>query len=409
MLKHLQKQWWLNSGPVHQRERHVNGFNLNLLDRRLHRDDCKLSMLDHYPPISWISSTRCGGYFTKPLRSVIFPISQNYQNTGSCITSRSYLKGVTADELNERSFSNPHPCVDYHFVNYRHPQMDHHLLLLGGKLNPRNNPIHFMAVSVISTVHWVPATFRLEAETTSPSFITFFKSANSMSMTIVCILMTVNCVIIIFILMTETDYAWPPYVAIPWVASWISVTITWAFPTFQVETAWPSFIFLWLQTEPLWQPSPSPWLSVESPLPPSTTWWLSVESPLPSSTTWCPLMESPLPSPVTWWLSIEPPLSLSTTWCPSMESPLPPYTTWWLSAESPLPSSHLQLGICQLNLYYRHRHLDGCQLNLRYHNIYRKISNIRRTKSQNLNVSRLGLQLSLCNILKPSVKWRMKM
>ena len=41
--------------------------------------------------------------------------------------------------------------------------------------------------------------------------------------------------------------------------------------------------------------------------------------------------------------------------------------------------------------------------------IYHKISIIRRTKSQNLNVSRLGLQLSLHNILKPSVKWRMKM
>ena len=39
---------------------------------------------------------------------------------------------------------------------------------------------------------------------------------------------------------------------------------------------------------------------------------------------------------------------------------------------------------------------------------YRKVSNIRRTKSQDLNVSHLGLQLSLCNILKPSVKWRMK-
>ena len=35
---------------------------------------------------------------------------------------------------------------------------------------------------------------------------------------------------------------------------------------------------------------------------------------------------------------------------------------------------------------------------------YRKISNISGTKSQNLNVSRLGLQLSLCNILKPGVK-----
>ena len=34
---------------------------------------------------------------------------------------------------------------------------------------------------------------------------------------------------------------------------------------------------------------------------------------------------------------------------------------------------------------------------------YRKFSNIRRTKSQDLNVSRLGLQLSLRNMLKPSV------
>ena len=31
------------------------------------------------------------------------------------------------------------------------------------------------------------------------------------------------------------------------------------------------------------------------------------------------------------------------------------------------------------------------------------------TESQNLDVSRLGLQLSLCNIFKPSVKWRMTM
>ena len=40
---------------------------------------------------------------------------------------------------------------------------------------------------------------------------------------------------------------------------------------------------------------------------------------------------------------------------------------------------------------------------------YRKISNIRRTKSQNLNDSRLVLQLSLSNPLKPGVKSRMKM
>ena len=42
-------------------------------------------------------------------------------------------------------------------------------------------------------------------------------------------------------------------------------------------------------------------------------------------------------------------------------------------------------------------------------NHYRKVSNIRRTKPENVNVSRLGLQLSLRNILKPSVGWRMKM
>ena len=40
---------------------------------------------------------------------------------------------------------------------------------------------------------------------------------------------------------------------------------------------------------------------------------------------------------------------------------------------------------------------------------YHKVSNIRLTVCQNLNVSRLGLQLSLRNMLKPSVKWRMKM
>ena len=40
---------------------------------------------------------------------------------------------------------------------------------------------------------------------------------------------------------------------------------------------------------------------------------------------------------------------------------------------------------------------------------YRKVSNIRCTKFQNLSVSHLGLQLSLSNKLKPSVQWRMKM
>ena len=42
------------------------------------------------------------------------------------------------------------------------------------------------------------------------------------------------------------------------------------------------------------------------------------------------------------------------------------------------------------------------------HMIYRKISNIRRTNSQNLNDSHLVLQSSLPNPLKPGVKSRMK-
>ena len=40
---------------------------------------------------------------------------------------------------------------------------------------------------------------------------------------------------------------------------------------------------------------------------------------------------------------------------------------------------------------------------------YRKVSNIRRTKFPNLNVSRFVLQLSLPNLMKPGVKSRMKM
>ena len=40
---------------------------------------------------------------------------------------------------------------------------------------------------------------------------------------------------------------------------------------------------------------------------------------------------------------------------------------------------------------------------------YRKIFNIRRTKSPNLSVSRLVLQLYLPNPMKPGVKPRMKM
>ena len=44
-----------------------------------------------------------------------------------------------------------------------------------------------------------------------------------------------------------------------------------------------------------------------------------------------------------------------------------------------------------------------------WESMYRKISNIRSTKSPNLNVSRLVVQLSLPNPMKPGVKSRMKM
>ena len=40
---------------------------------------------------------------------------------------------------------------------------------------------------------------------------------------------------------------------------------------------------------------------------------------------------------------------------------------------------------------------------------YRKTSSISRTKSQNLNVSCILVQLSSLNLLKPGVKLRMKM
>ena len=40
---------------------------------------------------------------------------------------------------------------------------------------------------------------------------------------------------------------------------------------------------------------------------------------------------------------------------------------------------------------------------------YRKVSNISRTENQNLDDSRLNMQLPLPNRLKPGVKSRMKM
>ena len=53
--------------------------------------------------------------------------------------------------------------------------------------------------------------------------------------------------------------------------------------------------------------------------------------------------------------------------------------------------------------------LQICQPSSGTTNMYRKISNIRRTQNQNLNDSRLIMQLPLPNPFKPGVKWRMKM
>ena len=67
---------------------------------------------------------------------------------------------------------------------------------------------------------------------------------------------------------------------------------------------------------------------------------------------------------------------------------------WWQTGTKPLHDPMLIHSPMYL-------HDTGC--------IYRKISNIRRIKSQNLNVCRLVLQLSLPNPMKPGVKSRMKM
>ena len=62
---------------------------------------------------------------------------------------------------------------------------------------------------------------------------------------------------------------------------------------------------------------------------------------------------------------------------------------------------------------YKHPFLPYIRIITEVHHVmklqYRKISNISGTKPQILNAHSLGMQLSSCNLLKPSVKWRMKM
>ena len=61
----------------------------------------------------------------------------------------------------------------------------------------------------------------------------------------------------------------------------------------------------------------------------------------------------------------------------------------------------------QINII--HMTTQDCIVMYLYNKHYRKNSSISRTKSQNLNVSRLLLQRPLPNPLKPDVKLRMKM
>ena len=63
---------------------------------------------------------------------------------------------------------------------------------------------------------------------------------------------------------------------------------------------------------------------------------------------------------------------------------------------------HRLLQVKEFNLQFA----DGQLFDI---SIYRKVSNIRRTKCQNLNDSRLVLQLSVPNPLTPSVKSIMKL
>ena len=78
-------------------------------------------------------------------------------------------------------------------------------------------------------------------------------------------------------------------------------------------------------------------------------------------------------------------------------------TTWHWGPYKPCNHS-LYIGIISADVY-----LIVTQTMQYVTLYYRKVSNIRRTKCQNLNESRLVLQLSVPNPLKPSVKSIMKM
>ena len=82
---------------------------------------------------------------------------------------------------------------------------------------------------------------------------------------------------------------------------------------------------------------------------------------------------------------------------------------------SEVPSNSTRITQTSLESPHLHTHLwleddmSDITESLFIDDTYRKVSNIRHTKSQNLNASRLILELSLPNPLKPGVKLRMKM
>ena len=89
-----------------------------------------------------------------------------------------------------------------------------------------------------------------------------------------------------------------------------------------------------------------------------------------------------------------------------------PYTDWHcICYGNYWPQADKQLtGSPDGDLWYQTDHINRTEALLWSCNqIYRKVSNIRRAKCQNLNESRLVLQFSVPNPPKPSVKSIMKM
>ena len=140
----------------------------------------------------------------------------------------------------------------------------------------------------------------------------------------------------------------------------------------------------------------------------SWTWWHHQMETLYKSLAICAghslvTSEFPTQRPVTWSLDVFFDLRLNKRL--SKQS-----WDWWFETSSPPLWRHCneKIILCLIGgLHARHIYEGyGYGITLQ---IYRKLSNIRRTQNQNLNVSRLNMQPPLPNPLKPGVKSRMKM